>query len=369
MSKRTGSCNCCTRPKSAPRIRRRNSASGTYPMKADSSIDRSQRLRPVLPRPSRPLHNLSSDFTHGYHARHHSQENLLLSEAHNIAHPYNMFRNRSFPNIVMRDNLSMPPPPIPAEGRRSLNHYSSVCGCGDNCSCPGCPQHNSTSGANTGVCNTCFDYTPLSLPASLSPGTIFDAYPAELIDDWVTQVSSLPRDSSGRALQQQQDAWDNYLAPITEPPSNTEGKYRIQPCCGVFCKCSPETCECDIEREDGYDCRRESLMPDGPDPISMFSTSAFDNFRTAMPIKGSDDLGTHVDPLVRSQSVGEIYPGPGSWDVRNSPGLPAIPARSRSLSLSLSASSSRSSHQFFFDFDDFSSPDDSNPLPRSHSRI
>jgi len=347
-------------------------------MKAESPIDSSQRLaelRPVLPRPSRPLHNLSSDFTHGYHARHHSQEHLLLSQAHNIAHPYNIFRNRSVPNIVMQDNLSMPPPPILAEERRSLNQYPSVCRCGDSCSCPDCPQHNSTSGASTGVCNTCLDCMPLSLAPSLSSDTslsIFDAYPVESIDNWVTQV--LPQDSSGRALQQQQDAWDSYLVPITEPPSNTEGKYRIQPCCGVFCKCSPETCECDIDREDGYDCRREPLTPDS---ISVFSasddhavvTGAFDSFYTTMPINASDSVGTHVDGLVRSQSVGAIYSGPGSWDVRNFHGLPPAPARGRSLSLSLSASSSRSSPQFFFDFDDFSPPDDFSPLPRSHSQI
>ena len=345
-------------------------------MKADSSIDSSRRLaelRPVLPRPSRPLHNLS-DFTHGYHARHHSQEHLLLSQAHNITHPYNMFRNRSVPNIVNQDNPSMPPTPILAEERRSLYQYPSVCKCGNSCSCPDCPQHNSTSGANAGACNACLNCIPLSLAPPLSPDTslsIFDAYPAESIDNWVTQVLSLPRDSSGR---QQQGTWDSYLAPITEPPLNTEGRYRIQPCCGVFCKCSPETCECDIDREDGYDCRREPLTPDS---MSMFSTSddhavvtgAFDNFHTAMPIDGSDDVGTHVDGLVRSQSVGAIYSGPGSWEGRNFSGLPMVPARNRSLSLSLSASSSRSSHQFFFDFDDFSPPDDFSPLPRSHSQI
>lgn len=378
---------CRRRGKSASRTRRRNSASetGTNPMEADSSIHkltdptahssrtplhtlvRPTELRPVVPRPSRPLHDLSSDFTHGYHARHCSQENLLLGQTHYISHPYNKFRNRSVPNIVMRDNVSMAPPPILPEERRFRNPYPSVCGCGDSCSCPSCPQHNGTAAANTGVCNTYLDRTIFSLPPSLSPDIlpIFDASPAESIDDWVTQVSVLPGDSSGRASQQQQSAWDNYLAPIAEPPSNTEGRYRIQPCCGVFCKCSPETCECDIDCEDGYDCRRESFTPDSISMLSMSDdhavvTGAFDNIRTAMPINGSDNVGTPGDGLVRSQSTRTIYPGPGPWNVRHFPSIPAVPTtRSRSVSLSLSASSSRSSDQFSSNFDYFSTADDS----------
>ena len=307
ISKRRGSGSCCMSRKSAHRRSRSRSASRTRPTKADSSTvkltepgtqssGRLAELRPVLPRPSRPLHTLTSDFTQ-YYPRHHSQEDLLLSQAHNIVHPYNIFRNRSVPNMAMRDNVSMPAPPISSED-------------------PDCAIFS------------------LAADTSLS---IFDAYPAASIDEWTMQISSLPRDSSGITLQQQ-DVWDNYLAPITEPPPNNEGKYSIQPCCGVLCKCSPETCECDIERQDGYDCRKESLLLDS---ISMLSVS---------------DEHVAFDGIMTSQPVGAIDSGPGSWDIPNFSPFPAASARRRSLSLSFSSSSS--SYQFSSDFDVFNPTDD-----------
>jgi hypothetical protein len=250
--------------------------------------------------------------------------------------------------------------------------FPSTCGCGSGCTCPGCREHNGappsssafSSCKNPGICNTCLDCTILSLPASLPPDTslsIFDAYQAESIDEWIREVSSLPRGSpptggtSQQQAQEQQDAWDNYLSPITESPSNTDGKYRVQECCGVLCKCIPEACECDISREDGYDCRRESLTPAS---LSMFvanpsdrtiTTGTFDNvrLRTSMQNHGGSVVGNYDTGLVRSQSAEVLYPGSGSWGVRNyltSPDISAPITRSRSSS----SSSSHSSHQFDF---------------------
>ena len=360
ISKRKWSGSCCMARKNAHRRSRSRSASRTRPTKAVSSTDkltepgtqssgRPAELRPVLPRSSRPLHNLTSDFTQ-YHPRHHSQESLLLGQAHNIAHPYNIFRNRSVPNMVMRHDASMPVPAVLSEERRFHTQYPSVCGCGDTCSCLRCPQHDNTGPSSTGGSNPCPDCTILSLAAD-TPSSIFDAYPAASIDEWTMQIPSVPRESSAITLQQQQDVWDNYLAPITEPPSNNEGKYSIQPCCGVLCKCSPETCECDIEREEGYDCRKESLILDS---ISMLSVSDEHVVATGP-----------FDGIMTSQPVGAIDSGPGSWDIQNYPRFPAASARSRSLSLSLSSSSSRSNYQLSSDFDFFNPTDDfaSQPLP------
>lgn len=422
-------CNCCTSRKSALRLRRGTNNSGIRPTAADISTDASPQvpsnssrtpshilarlaeLRPVLPRPmDGASHHPQSGFTHGHHSRHYSHENLLFSPygraydlAHNEQQSYDQYRNRSVPNILIQDNVSMTTRPLPAEERtfrdqlraveaaaafsapskRSIEStggggsvmgtaFPSTCGCGDSCTCPGCRQHNGaapsssafSSCTNPGVCNTCLDCTILSLPASLPPDSslsIFDAYQAESIDEWIREVSSLPRNSppTGGASQQQeqQGAWDNYLSPIPEPSLSLDGRYRLQQCCGVLCKCSPETCECDLGREDGYDCRRETLAP----ASSIFATGdgtittdTFDNIRPPMQnnSSGSGVVGNSYDPgLVRSQSAGVVYPGcggSGSWGNRNylaGPNLSPPIARSRSSS---SSSSSRSSHQFDF---------------------
>jgi hypothetical protein len=423
MCKLGGACNCCTPRKSAPRARRgNNSTSGSHPVAADASIDvlahgathasrapsqilaRLAELRPVLPRPvDGPIHHPSSGLTHAHHSRHYSHENLLFSpygRAYDLAHndqAYDQARNRSVPNILMQNNVSMTTRPLPTEERtfrdqlRALEAsasptpsnpstegvdvsatrptFPSTCGCGDRCSCPGCRQHNGaapsssafSSCTNPGVCNTCLDCTILSLPASLPPDTslsIFDAYQAESIDEWIRQVSSLPRGSSpnvgGTSQQQQQGAWDNYLSPITEPPSATSGSYRVQECCRVMCKCLPEACKCDIGRGDGYDCRRETLTP----ASSMFASSgdrtittgAFDNIRASTQNHGGSGgggVGNYDAGMVRSQSAGDIYPGSGSLGARSylaAPELIAPLTRSRSSS----SSSSQSSHLFDF---------------------
>ena len=345
----------------------------------------------------RPVDRHSLGFTHGNHPRHHSHENLLFSpygRAYDLV--YEQSHNRSVPNISLQNN---PATALPTEEQRfrdqlraleavaassiPLNRsvegnnatgpvFPSTCGCGDNCSCPGCRQHNGgspspsafSSCTNPGVCNTCLDCTILSLPASLPPDTnlsIFDAYPAESIDDWIRQVSSLPRGSpsnAGGASQQQQQhqqgAWDNYLSPIAEPPPNLDGRYMVQECCGVMCKCSPETCQCDISRGDGYDCRREALPPAS---LALFASSgdrtlttgSFDNIRRPpIPSNGGGSAsGNYGAGLVRSQSTGGLHPGSEPWNMRNYLAAPDIPTpltRSRSSS----SSSSRSSHQYQF---------------------
>jgi len=403
-------CNCCTSRKSAPRSRKPATTTSAIrqpathpstdisPLPATHSprtpshiLARLAELRPVLPRPADG--HPSSGFTHGHQPRHHSHENLLFSpygRAYDLAHNdqiYDYSRNRSVPNIVTQNKLSTTTRPLPAEERtfrdqlRALEaaavlsnrsaeetdtstarpSFPSTCGCGDGCTCPGCRQHNGaapsssafSSCTNPGVCNTCLDSTILSLPASLPPDSslsIFDAYPAESIDEWIRQVSSLPRGSPSNVdgvSQQQEGVWDNYLSTIAEPAPNNDGRYRVQACCGVLCKCPPETCECDVGHEGGYDCRSEILRETlTPADMSMFATSgdrsmatnAFDNVRTSETV-GEYDVGS-----VRSQSAGGVYSGAGSWSARNyltAPDLsaPAPLTRSRSSSSSSSQSS------------------------------
>jgi len=388
---------------------------GTRASRTPSHIlARLSELRPVLPRPVRdaPSTDLWSGFDHGYYSRHHSHENLLYSpygRAYDLAHHHeqvhSQFRNNSEPNISMQNTAPAPlfpaeeqtfreqlralevalnPSPMRSGATGKLSAFPSTCGCGPSCSCPGCFQHNGagantpsssafSSCANPGACNTCLDCTILSLPASLPPDrslSIFEAYQAESIDDWIRQVSSLPPDSPTHAggasrqqqqqQQQQQDVWDNYLSPITEPPPNIDGRYRLQECCGVLCKCSPEFCQCDLDNEDGYDCRRETMAPDS---ISML-TNSNNRTITTSPYDTSVEgygggcgvvgNGNYDTGLVRSQSGGGCS-GSGSWGIRNYlavPDIPTQPTRSRSSS----SSSSHSSHQF-----------DSVPIPNNSS--
>ncbi|KAG6809778.1 hypothetical protein H0H92_014779 [Tricholoma furcatifolium] len=73
--------------------------------------------------------------------------------------------------------------------------------------------------------------------------------------------SALPHPHAHPHLPQAHAHWE-YLPPLIEPqPTDDAFGYAVKPCCGVLCKCDPETCECDIDDKAGYDCRREMLLP------------------------------------------------------------------------------------------------------------
>ncbi|KAG6807452.1 hypothetical protein H0H93_001573, partial [Arthromyces matolae] len=85
------------------------------------------------------------------------------------------------------------------------------------------------------------------------------------LEDWIRGVSSLspePPSTTTSAGLGQQPSWEEYIPPIMEqlPPDDGFG-YTVKSCCGVLCKCDPETCECEIDDENGFDCRREMLFP------------------------------------------------------------------------------------------------------------
>ncbi|PPQ68612.1 hypothetical protein CVT24_005430 [Panaeolus cyanescens] len=98
----------------------------------------------------------------------------------------------------------------PALSGNMTDNYLSVCGCGDDCSCPGCIQHSRLSNTptssayasctNPAHCGTCLDCTILSLPASAIPPntalSISNSQP-DSVDEWLRQISStMPSDGN-----------------------------------------------------------------------------------------------------------------------------------------------------------------------------
>ncbi|GLB40007.1 putative ace1 transcription factor [Lyophyllum shimeji] len=395
-----GECNCWTPRKSAPKHRKKDvtvtphvdSESQNVPSSSGSRtpshiLARLAELRPVLPRPSHglsnggPSHDPSSSVANGHPVRRLSHENLHYSpygRAYDKTHEQlEQFDDAPIEDQRSQNDLVMPTTPgfpideqifrdqlraleaaadwVPPAGSEAAISLPSTCGCGDNCHCPGCVQHNPdttpassafSSCSNPATCSRCLDCTILSLPASLPPDTslsIYDVSQTQSIDEWIRQVSSLPRTSPGSVtppppnagitgvtvltLDEQQPPWDGYLTPITEPLPPENIGYVVQPCCGVLCKCSPEQCECDLESENGYDCRKEMLIP------------AFGE-RSYSP---SQHPATNGDPML----LGTLDAAPGNGiyidTAAEQASYLAIPDSPRSRSSSTSSSQSRSS--------------------------
>ena len=82
--------------------------------------------------------------------------------------------------------------------------FPSLCGCGDDCNCPGCLHHNRTmsippssayaSCTKPGACGTCLDCTIMSLPDSALPlddtALSIPSAQNEPITEWLRQISS-----------------------------------------------------------------------------------------------------------------------------------------------------------------------------------
>ncbi|KAG5644838.1 hypothetical protein DXG03_007565 [Asterophora parasitica] len=279
----------------------------------------------------------------------------------------------TFPNVfstdeqILRDQLrSLEAATVPPSGTDfDIPSFPSTCGCGDGCRCPGCVHHNldatPASSAfspcmNPGACSTCLDCTILSLPASLPPDTslsIHDAYQTVSIDEWIRQVSSLPPSSPSiptppngdptivmqSSQTDQQPLWDGYLTSVTDPmpPDSSAFGCSVQPCCHALCKCQPENCECEIESEVGYDCRREVLIPTFPHDSAVLQSYP-QTHATNEPVE--DDVVSRLGQHRNDSQVGIYFDtstepgGQGYLGISESP-------RSRSSSTSSSSHSSR----------------------------
>ena len=207
-------------------------------------------LRPVLPRPSQdgfnhgqgPVHLPSTGISHAHAGRHPEHvfkpyertygmthqhpshfQSYLVSGPSNPTFGYN---DQSFNGQMMGTPADNPWSSRQENVGVDNSSFPSLCGCGDNCRCPGCAQHNRgtttippssaySSCANPGACGACLDCTILSLPPSAIPPpdtalSIYDSQP-DAIDDWLRQM--LPSTSTesfqnyppnGAQFQQQQ---------------------------------------------------------------------------------------------------------------------------------------------------------------------
>ncbi|KAF8874845.1 hypothetical protein BD779DRAFT_1678542 [Infundibulicybe gibba] len=307
MCKYGGSCHCCTPRKSAPRKRKGDPSHQKHINSDDSApehipgstppgmhhvasssrtssqiLARIAELRPVLPRPpSRdhpvgPVHNPSLNTPHSRTNRHQVPDNMYFSpygRAYGLSHDHTFDNEDRHVASNTQAAINIPAFPIgaqspwvPSNGEPMLeSRFPSLCGCGDGCRCPGCPQHSGLDAippasaystcANPGACATCLDCTILSLPVSAPPDTalsIYDAHQTDSIDEWLRQVS-LPPTGDNLSQAQLQFPPQTYsdmpsLTMSSASPARSDGS------CG---HCPPGFCEC--SDHSGYDTRASSM--------------------------------------------------------------------------------------------------------------
>jgi hypothetical protein len=239
-------------------------SSSQTPSRTSSQIlARIAELRPVLPRPG-PVHNPSTGLAHEHVSRHHDNKPYKHA-AYGMTHQH-IVHPPSYPSPgpsnppfsyneqTYNDQMQMgqtPAWPQTGENAGFDNSFPSMCGCGDDCSCPGCTQHNRAmvipsssayaSCTNPGACATCLDCTIMSLPASaiLPPDTALSIYDSQIqndaIDEWLRQTSASisshapsppPFQQSiplhGSQFQQQSPGWNNRDGfPFSDQQTNT----------------------------------------------------------------------------------------------------------------------------------------------------
>lgn len=290
-----GACQCCTPRKTAPKRRRKSTATDDQHSSRNSpvieqSIPSSQvlariaELRPVLPRPPkqlpyavRPTHDPSSESSHP--TRHHIRDDLLYSpygRAYNTSHAqeHALTRNDSqghdssqdFSQNILGFNGSPHPPDIPFNVQSWLStseSFPSACKCGDQCACPGCFEHSGAQAsepsahvfslcANPGACSHCLDCTILSLPSSVLPNTapsIYDSSEADSIDEWIRQISAQADSNTtmslppNLAMTPNNTPWESYQLPsLSESIGGA-----LSECCGGRCKCPVGSCTCPLD--------------------------------------------------------------------------------------------------------------------------
>ncbi|KAJ7594355.1 hypothetical protein C8J56DRAFT_435061 [Mycena floridula] len=210
-----GDCHCCTPRKTTrkPANRRKGEPNQTPELPETFTHESSQtpahilarvaELRPVLPKPPKrdffvdgPAHDPSSRLVHGH--RHH--EDVFFSpygRAYDYAHipnPVN-FDNQSSIQAPSQDDRMNPPVMSPWAFNQETIPYSSVCGCGPNCGCPGCLEHNNgnlispsavfPSCMNPETCGACLNCALVALQGPLPPDNTSLG-----VDDWLRQLSA-----------------------------------------------------------------------------------------------------------------------------------------------------------------------------------
>lgn len=227
-------------------------------------------LRPVLPRPSHdgfhqggPLHLPSSGLSHGHASRHAEHIFKPYERAYGMTHqhpvhpqsyvgpgpsdPTFAFHDQTYTGQMMGvTNNSWAPRQenVPIDN----SAFPSLCGCGDDCTCPGCLYHNRSAAmppssaysscSNPGACGTCLDCTILSLPASAIPPpdtalSIYDSQP-DAIDEWLRQMSSSISSPSQSfqnipsQFQQPSQPWGSRSFSYPDQQSNLDRNARMQ---------------------------------------------------------------------------------------------------------------------------------------------
>ena len=229
-------------------------------------------LRPVLPRPSHdgfnqggPVHLPSTGISHGHASRHPEHVFRPYERTYGMTHQHPMhpqsylapgpsnptfaLNDQSFTGQMMGVPTSNPWSPRQENVALDNSVFPSLCGCGDDCNCPGCMYHNRStvppssaysSCSNPGACGTCLDCTILSLPPSAIPPpdtalSIYDSEP-DAIDEWLRQMSSPPSSPSfqnfppgGPQFQPPPpQSWGSRSFPFQNQQSNLDRVPRIQ---------------------------------------------------------------------------------------------------------------------------------------------
>lgn len=262
-------------------------------------------LRPVLPKPS----------PHGHHATvadagpvHHPSSGIPHASRHH-GHAYSPY-NRTYEGVnsnmgsdpfsVTQNNLgTLSDPQLPEDFGSHLTSealqfatawtdtfaqsvdndtpsFPSACGCGDNCLCPGCLEHNPSPHrapspsafahcTNPGACSSCLDCTILSLPASIPPQESSipppDPYQSQALDEWFRRVSGIapstsetqnfarlpqrdPQQSQQISLPPNIHSGRGTISPLQQVPDLSECFVNAMRCFGETCNCPPGMCQC-----------------------------------------------------------------------------------------------------------------------------
>lgn len=168
-----------------------------------------------------------------------------------LSNPVFAFNNPSFTGQMMGVPTNNPWSPRQENDTLDNSVFPSLCGCGDDCNCPGCLYHSRSTAippssaysscSNPGVCGTCLDCTILSLPPSAIPPpntalSIHNSQP-DAIDEWLRQMSSSAAPSqsfqnfplSGAPLQPPlPESWGNRSFPYSDQQSNLDRNSGMQ---------------------------------------------------------------------------------------------------------------------------------------------
>ncbi|CAA7269880.1 unnamed protein product [Cyclocybe aegerita] len=220
-------CHCVT-PRT--RVRKRGDSDSVAASGHPSSsqiLARIAELRPVLPRPSGPVHSPSTGTSHGHGGRHHDAAFNPYERAYGMTHqhPVHPQSYAGTSNPASSYNAQSFAEPWTQNVALDDAGFPSLCGCGDDCNCPGCMHHNRSTAVplatayasctNPGGCSACLDCTIMSLPPSafLPPNTALSIYDSQndSIDEWLRQLSSTSfSDPSQPSLQQDFSTSSNF---------------------------------------------------------------------------------------------------------------------------------------------------------------